>query len=245
MALVLKDRVKESSIVTGTGAAVLLGSSAGFDSFAVIGDGNTTYYAIVSQLADEWEVGIGVYTSVSTSLSRGSVLASSNDGSLVDFTTGVKDVFVTYPASRAVIASDNPGSVGEVLTSKGPDSAPTWELPTGLTLTNSTVPPTSPRAGDEWVDSNSGVKYTYFDDGTSSQWVELETALNIAVVDGVNYTQSSPSETWTIAHNLGIRPSVAVFTTGGLEMMGTVQHLSSDVLQVSFSQPVAGTARLT
>ena len=61
---------------------------------------------------------------------------------------------------------------------------------------------------------------------------------------GFDYVQISPSDTWTIAHNLGFRPSVATFTPGGLEMMGTVQHLSTDVLQITFSQPVAGTARL-
>lgn len=61
---------------------------------------------------------------------------------------------------------------------------------------------------------------------------------------GYDFTQSTPSDTWTVAHNLGFRPSVATYTSGGLEMLGTVQHLSADVLQISFSTPVAGTARL-
>jgi hypothetical protein len=103
MALVLKDRVKETSTTTGTGTLTLGGAASGFQSFAAIGDGNTTYYAIVDSAAGAWEVGIGTYTSSGTTLSRGTVLESSNAGSLVDFGAGSKDVFVAYPAERAVV----------------------------------------------------------------------------------------------------------------------------------------------
>jgi hypothetical protein len=102
MAFVLADRVKETTAVTGTGAATLLGASTGFQSFAAIGNGNTTYYTIAGQTGNEWEVGIGTYTSSGTSLSRDTVLASSNSGSLVNFSAGTKDVFCDYPAKRAV-----------------------------------------------------------------------------------------------------------------------------------------------
>jgi hypothetical protein len=102
MALVIKDRVKESSTTTGTGAVSLAGAATGFVGFSTIGDGNTTYYAIVSQTPGEWEVGVGTYTASGSTLSRDSVLASSNSNSLVDFAAGAKDVFVTYPADRAV-----------------------------------------------------------------------------------------------------------------------------------------------
>ena len=61
---------------------------------------------------------------------------------------------------------------------------------------------------------------------------------------GFDYTQSAASDTWTIAHNLGYRPSVSTFTPGGLEMTGSVQHLSAAVVRITFSQPVAGSARL-
>lgn len=104
MALVLADRVKETTTTTGTGAVTLLGASAGYQSFAVIGDANTTYYTIAGQTTTEWEVGIGTYTSSGTTLARTTVLSSSNSGSLVDFTAGTKDVFVTYPSSRSVYA---------------------------------------------------------------------------------------------------------------------------------------------
>jgi hypothetical protein len=78
----------------------------GFQSFAVVGDGNTTYYTIAGQGTSEWEVGIGTYTSSGTTLGRNTVLASSNSGSLVNFSAGLKDVFVTYPAGRSVIGGE-------------------------------------------------------------------------------------------------------------------------------------------
>jgi len=106
MTFVLKDRVKESSATTGTGTVTLGGATTGFQSFAVIGDGNSTYYSIVNASTGEWEVGIGTYTASGTTLSRDTVLESSNSGSLVDFGAGNKDVFVTYPAERAVIGGE-------------------------------------------------------------------------------------------------------------------------------------------
>ena len=102
MALVLKDRVKETTTTTGTGTVTLAGAATGFQSFAAVGDGNTTYYAIVDAASGDWEVGIGTYTASGTTLSRTTVLSSSNAGSLVNFGAGTKDVFVTYPSSRSV-----------------------------------------------------------------------------------------------------------------------------------------------
>jgi len=102
MAFVLKDRVKETSTTTGTGTFTLAGAATGFQSFSVIGNGNSTYYCIVDSSAGAWEVGIGTYTSSGTTLSRDTILESSNSGSAVNFGSGNKDVFVTYPAERAV-----------------------------------------------------------------------------------------------------------------------------------------------
>jgi len=101
MALILKDRVKETTAVTSTGTATLLGAVAGYQSFSAIGNGNTCYYTIAAQAGTEWEVGIGTYTSPDQ-LSRDTVLSSSNSGSLVNFSAGTKDVFVTQPSSKAV-----------------------------------------------------------------------------------------------------------------------------------------------
>lgn len=106
MALVLKDRVKETTAVTGTGTATLLGAATGYQSFSAIGNGNDTYYVIAGQGTNEWEVGIGTYTSSGTTLSRTTILASSNSGSLVNFSAGTKDVFCDYPAARAVVGGE-------------------------------------------------------------------------------------------------------------------------------------------
>ena len=106
MAFVLADRVKETTTVTGTGAATLLGAATGFQSFSAIGNTNVTYYTIAGQTGTEWEVGIGTYTSATPSLSRDTVLASSNAGALVIFSVGTKDVWCDYPAKRAVIGGE-------------------------------------------------------------------------------------------------------------------------------------------
>ncbi len=104
MALVLDDRVKETSTTTGTGTLNLSGAVSGFQTFvAGVGDGNTTYYAIVNRDEDEWETGVGTVTDASTdTLARTTVIASSNSDSAVDFSAGTKDVFTTLPASKAV-----------------------------------------------------------------------------------------------------------------------------------------------
>lgn len=113
MALVLKDRVKETTTTTGTGTITLLGAETGYQSFSAIGDGNTTFYTIALQNGSEWEVGIGTYTSSGTTLSRDTVLSSSNSGSLVDFAAGTKDVFVTYPSERALTGGG--GGIGALV----------------------------------------------------------------------------------------------------------------------------------
>ena len=102
MALVLLDRVRETSTTTGTGTITLLGATTGYQAFSAIGNGNQTYYTITDTNAGAWEVGIGTYTSSGTTLSRTTVLSSSNGGALVNFGAGTKDVFVTYPAGRSV-----------------------------------------------------------------------------------------------------------------------------------------------
>ena len=102
MALILADRVQETTTTTGTGTVTLAGAVSGYQTFAAVGDGNSTYYTIAGQTGSEWEVGIGTYTASGTTLSRTTVLSSSNSGSLVNFSAGTKNVFVTYPASLAI-----------------------------------------------------------------------------------------------------------------------------------------------
>ena len=103
MALVLNERVKETTTTTGTGALSLGGASDGFETFAAgIGNSNTTYYAIFHSTADEFEVGLGTLDGDSSDLTRTTIYASSNSDSAVNFSAGTKTVFCTMPAARSV-----------------------------------------------------------------------------------------------------------------------------------------------
>ena len=117
MPLVLADRVRDTTTTTGTGTVTLSGTApTGYQSFAVIGNGNTTYYTI--NAGSQWEVGIGTYSSTGPTLARNTVLESSNSNALVDFAAGTKDVFVTYPADKSVNYDEN-NNVGIGTTSPG------------------------------------------------------------------------------------------------------------------------------
>jgi len=117
MAFVIADRVRESSVSTGTGNFTLAGAVTGYQTFAsVMATSDTTYYTIADQGGSNWEVGIGTFTSPST-LARTTILSSSNGGSVVTFTAGTKDVFISLPAGRTV------QSVGGGTTGLTPSSA--------------------------------------------------------------------------------------------------------------------------
>jgi hypothetical protein len=191
MALIVKDRVQEISTTVGTGTLTLGGATLGFQSFAAIGNGNTTYYAISDPVTGDWEVGIGTYTSSGTTLSRDTVLSSSNSGSLVSFAAGTKNVFCTYPSERAVYL-DSAGSypVQNVFDTLTADTA---------TLVNGTVSHI-PAVGTDiankaYVDttstgltihepvvaaSTSNLTATYADGGTTPTWTTITNTSELA-----------------------------------------------------------------
>ena len=105
MALVINDRVKETSTTTGTGALTFAGATSGFETFSAgIGNSNTTYYAIVNtNTPTEWEVGLGTLAGDSSTITRTTPISSSNSDSAVDFGAGTKEIFCTLPASKAII----------------------------------------------------------------------------------------------------------------------------------------------
>ena len=104
MALVINDRVKETSTTTGTGTFDLAGAETGYEGFVTgVGTGNTTYYAIELNSAGEWEVGIGTVTDAATdTLSRDTIISSSNSDAAVNFSAGTKNVFCTLPAKKTI-----------------------------------------------------------------------------------------------------------------------------------------------
>lgn len=135
MALVIADRVQETTTTTGTGTITLAGNVSGFQSFSAIGNGNTTYYTIAHTTLAEWEVGIGTYTSSGTTLSRTTILSSSSGGSAVNFSAGTKNVFCTYPAGRAVEKNES-----NILTlDAGTTTVPPLAFQSGTNLTSATA----------------------------------------------------------------------------------------------------------
>ena len=127
MALVLNDRVKETTTTTGTGTLTLAGAVTGFETFAAgVGNSNTTYYAVTLPGTSEFEVGLGTLSSDSSTIARSTIISSSNSDNAVDFSSGTKTIFCTIPASKSVFldASGNASvgadlSVGDDLTVEG------------------------------------------------------------------------------------------------------------------------------
>lgn len=187
MALVLYDRVRETSTVIGTNDAVLLGAVTGFQSFAVVGNTNTCYYTIADSNGN-WEVGLGTYSTVGPTLARTTVYSSSNSNNKVSFPAGTKDVFLTYPAEKAVQldASGNVSPLGTV-------ASATWQA-TAVTTSYGGTGLTSYTAGDlpyyatGTTLSKLGIgtsTYVLTSTGSAPQWsnptgITIGTATNIA-----------------------------------------------------------------
>jgi hypothetical protein len=147
MALVVANRVQETCISPGVGAISLLGAVTQFITFSSkLSNGDTTFYVIADAFGANWEVGMGTYTTSGNTLARTTVFSSSNGGALVDFSSGIQNVWNDYPAEYAIYASNNASQViGQTLISGGSGISPAWG--------NATSPPGSPGYYGQFYDT--------------------------------------------------------------------------------------------
>lgn len=199
MALVVKDRVKESTTTSGTGTLTLAGAVTGFQSFATaLSDGDTTYYAIAESSTGAWEVGLGTFTASGTTLARTTVLDSSNSGSAVNLSGAGADVFITQPADKAAYFDGS----GDLVLNQDPTAA--------LQAATKQYVDTIAAAGIHYhspvrVESPSNLTAAY-DNGTSGVGATLTNSGTQAalVIDGVTLSASDRVLIYTqtnAAHN--------------------------------------------
>ena len=188
MALVLNDRVKETTTTTGTGTINLGGAATGFETFvAGIGNSNTTYYCIAGQGTAEFEVGIGTVTDASPdTLSRTTILSSSNSDSAVNFSAGTKDVFCTLPASKTIREVDT-----------------ALNVPTGTTAQRAG----SPAAGDLRFNTTT----SKFEGYSGSAWGDIGVG-NFLVTN--TFTGDGSDTTFTISNAVADENNLLVFIDG-------------------------------
>ena len=220
MPLILADRVRETTTVVGTSSAVLLGAVTGFQSFAVIGNGNTCYYTISDQSGPNWEVGIGTYSTSGPTLARTTVLSSSNGNALVPFPAGTKDIFVTYPSEKSVNLdeSDNVSPLGTV-------ASGTWQA-TSIKTNYGGTGLTSYTAGDLSYYAT-GTALTKLGIGTNGQVLtSTGTAPQWSTLSGVAVTTFAGGTT-------GLTPATA--TSGAVTLAGTLVAANGGTGQSSYT----------
>ncbi len=201
MSLVLADRVRQTTTATGTGTLALDGTVDGFQTFAVIGNNNTTYYTIAG--GTQWEVGIGTY--YAGTLAR-TTLISSSTGSTIDFAAGVKDVFVTYPAEKSV----NQDANNRVL----------------LPYTAGTTNVGSLNVGDATVHTDSGVIAGF----TASEPLYLYTSLQNTSASNTSYASYAVNDGGHTAYGeLGINNANYSYAAAGFPNNGFSTPLASFV----------------
>jgi len=208
MSLVLADRVRETTTSTGTGTITLSGAVDGYQSFAVIGNNNTTYYTISN--TSQWEVGIGQY--YGGTLSRDTIISSST-GSKLNLIAGTKDVFVTYPAGKSV----NQDANNRVL------------IPYTAGVTNVG----SLNVGDTTVHTDSGVIAGF----TASEPLYLYTSLQNTSTANTSYASYAVNDGGHTAYGeLGINNANYSYTAAGYPNNGFSVPLASFV--ESFGGPL-------
>ena len=210
MAFIIKDRVKEGTSSVGTGVITLSGAVATFTTFnSFMTNGDTTYYAIVhtSSGVDEWEVGLGTWNTGNT-LTRTTVLSGSNGTSAVTFSTGTKDVFMTYPASKAVVldASVNLSIPGNLSVTGSVDGVTSIEVDTHLDFQTTTQNKPAHHEGRIFYDAAFGALAVYNDEADitlqvgQEEYIRVKNNTGSTILNGVPiYITGEESTTPTVA----------------------------------------------
>ena len=175
---IYKDRVKETTDVTGLGNPILNGAVTGYKAFSTVGNGASIYYAIQGRSTGEFEIGLGTYNLSSNTITRGGVTSSSNSDALVPFSAGTKDIFLTVPASQIPTAMDSATAQA------------------GTSTTAQTVSASVLKAG---IDANANVVKTYSSvSAIPSGFVgTARVGTDLYVGDGVNLKTQSPTPSYT------------------------------------------------
>src|SRR5210317_831691 len=233
MALVVNDRVKETSTTTGTGTLTLAGAVSGFETFSsAIGNTNTTYYSIVNSNG-EFEVGLGTVSA--GALSRDTIISSSNSDAAVNFSAGTKNVFCTLPASKAVIldSSDNiVANNGSNLTNLNADNLASGTVP------DARFPATLPAAnGSALTDLNA----TNLASGTVP---DARFPATLPAASGVNLTALNASNVASGTLSSDRLPTVPTTKGGtGLTAIGTANQVlavNAGATALEFQTPEVG-----
>jgi hypothetical protein len=249
MALVLKDRVKETATSPGTGSVTLLGASTGFQSFAVIGNANTCYYTISDQGGPNWEVGIGTYSTTGPTLARTTVLASSNAGSLTDFNAGTQDVFVTYPAEKGLWldASGNAIGFGTPAAFVGTNITGTASgLTAGTVTTNANLTGEATSVGNATTLTNSAVIAKVLTGYTSGAGTVSATDTILQAIQKLNGNDSTNANLTGPITSVGNATSIASQTgTGTKFVVDNTPTLITPVLGVATGTSLTTTGSVT
>ena len=228
MAFVIADRVQETCAAPGTGTVSLLGAVTGFQTFlSGIGNNNSTYYCIADQGGANWEVGIGTYSSTGSTLTRDTILSSSNGGSATNFSSGTQSVFCTYPSEKSVNL-DSSGNVSAL----GTISSGTWHgttIGTGYGGTGGTATPT---AGT--VAYGNGTAYAFTAAGTSGQVLQSNGS------SAPSWTDVTPSPAHAsgaiIVNNTTISENYTIPTGSNGHSVGPITVASGYAVTVSAGQ---------
>lgn len=235
MPLVIKDRVLETTNTTGTGTLTLAGAVAGYQSFAAVGNANTTYYTIVS--GNDWEVGLGTYTSSGTTLSRDTVLASSAGGTTKITVAAGAQVFGTYPAEKSVYVDGAGAIAGYTITGGSINSTPIGasSANTGAFTTLSASSTVSGTGFSTYLSSPPPIGDVAPNTGT---FTTIASTFNPTNADPAVHLTGTPNS--STAGRVGVLAIGPDFTAADKNIMASLVQDINDYTQIIVQNPNAG-----